>query len=756
MHWPPVTENGASSKAFNRSRSHVSHTINLIDTPGHADFTFEVLRSLRILDGAVCILDGVAGVEAQTEKVWKQANNYSIPRIAFVNKLDREGAAFAKTVKEIGSRLRGLPAVCQIPWWEGGLGKFKGIGDAVNLCALKWAEGGDGKSIQYFTLDQLKKDDPKFAEEIVKARAALVEALCEFDEGLLETWLECNDDSLLISSKNITESLRKCVIDGSGKLIPVFAGASFRNIGVQPLLDAINNLLPNPTERPDPEFRLGNIQGSLSQLLSGKLDLTAAQPKHVSKKSKPQTSLITNLEACALAFKVVNDLRRGILVYIRVYSGSVKRNAALWNTNLHVSERAQRLLQMYASDAAEILSIQAGQIGVIAGLKHARTGDTLLSYAGSNPKNGPPPPLNTLQLRPINVPPPVFFAAIEPHSLSEEKNVAEILQLLLREDPSLNVNIDEESGQMLLSGMGELHLEIAKDRLVNDFKAKATMGSIEIGYRECVLSPTSAHKYIFDREVAGKKGKAGCEASISPAELPLENSDHTMHIDGNTITVRITRPARSDGDDGDLTLPSDMTLAEVHTSLINGAVAGLARGPRRAFPLHSTHVLLRFDTIEDVYGSDTTSAALSSASRNAVQAALKEAFQANSIGLMEPVMNVVISCDETSLGAIVHDLSSARGGHVLSLENDSEAEDAENELPSIDVSRIYTPPDPFASGSSTASSGPGQQRQITARVPLKEMVGYLKHLRSMTGGRGTFVMSVDRFERLSGPREKAL
>ncbi|KAJ8067934.1 hypothetical protein OCU04_003516 [Sclerotinia nivalis] len=757
MHWPPVAENNTSSKVANPSRSHVSHTINLIDTPGHADFTFEVLRSLRILDGAVCILDGVAGVEAQTEKVWKQANSYSIPRIAFVNKLDREGAAFARTVQEIGSRLRGWPAVCQIPWWEGGKGKFMGVGDAVNLCALKWEEGGDGKSIQHFTLHQLQKDEPKFAEEVVKARAALVEALCEFDDGLLETWLECNDDSLLISPIAIIKSLRKCVLDGSGKLIPVFAGASFRNIGVQPLLDAINNLLPSPTERPDPEVRLGNVRGSLPQLLHGKLDLAAAaQPRHLSKRSNSKTSLITQLEACALAFKVVNDPRRGVLVYIRVYSGRVKRNTALWNTNLHVSERAQRLLQMYASDAVEIQSIPAGQIGVIVGLKHARTGDTLLSYTGAHPKNGPPPPLNVLQLRPIDVPPPVFFAAIEPHSLSEEKNVAEILQLLLREDPSLHVNVDEESGQMQLSGMGELHLEIARDRLVNDFKAKATMGNIEIGYRECILSPTSTHRYIFDREVAGKKGKAGCEASISPDEQPLEDSDHTMHIDGNTITIRIPKPAKNDGGDGTLILPSDMTLAEVHTALLNGAVAGLARGPRRAFPLHSAHVLLKFDTIEDVFGSDTTSAALSSASRHAVQAGLKEAFQANSIGLMEPVMNVVISCDESSLGAIVHDLSSARGGHVLSLENDNEVEDSDGELPPVDISRVYTPPDPFASGTSTDSSGPGQQRQITARVPLKEMVGYLKHLRSMTGGRGTFIMSVDRFERLSGPREKAL
>ncbi|ESZ99481.1 peptide chain release factor 3 [Sclerotinia borealis F-4128] len=754
MHWPPVNE-----KRTEDFRSDVSHTVNLIDTPGHADFTFEVLRSLRILDGAVCILDGVAGVEAQTEKVWKQANNYSIPRIAFINKLDREGAAFARTVKEIGSRLGGWPAVCQIPWWENGKGKFIGVADVVNLIALKWKEDGDGKSFRYVDIYELEITDPDFRLEILKARAALVDALCHFDYEFLEIWSDSDSDHG-VSSEDITESLRRCVLGGSGKVIPVFAGASFRNIGVQPLLDAIIDLLPNPTERPSPEVRLGNVHGSLSQLLLGELDLTAAQPKNISKKSDPQTSLVAQIKACALAFKVVNDPRRGVLVYIRVYSGRVKRNSTLWNTNLHVSEKAQRLLQMYASDAVEIESIPAGQIGVIAGLKHARTGDTLLSITAAHLKNGPPPPLNILQLRPIEVPPPVFFAAIEPHSLSEEKNVAEILQLLLREDPSLHVNIDEESGQMQLSGMGELHLEIAKDRLVNDFKAKATMGNIEIGYRECVLSPASPHHYIFDREVAGKKGKAGCEASISPDEQPLEESDHTIDIDGNTITIRILRPAKHDGGDGTLTLPSKMTLAEVHTALINGAVAGLARGPRRAFPLHSAHVLLKFDTIEDVFGSATTPAALSSASRHAVQAALKEAFQANSIGLMEPVMNVVISCDELTLGAIIHDISSARGGHVLSLEHDSEVEDSEYEMARIFQPRrqpkIYAPPDPFASGTSTDSSGPGQQRQVTARVPLKEMVGYLKHLRSMTSGRGTFIMSYDKFERLSGPREKAL
>jgi elongation factor G len=752
FHWPPLHSHEQVAAKVEEPRSHSPHTVNLIDTPGHADFTFEVLRSLRILDGAVCILDGVAGVEAQTEKVWAQANKYSIPRIVFVNKLDRDGAAFERTVKEVGSRLRGWPAVCQIPWWDGGKGRFAGVGDAVNLRAMKWEEGGDGKKIQTFTLQDLQHEDDHLRSELMKARAALVETLCEFDEQLLEIWLECGDDSLAVPAQAIRNSLRRCIIDGSGKLIPVFAGASFRNIGVQPLMDAIDDLLPDPTERPDPEVSLGSQRGRLSDLVQGKMSLSSVSNKQIAKRSHSSTSLVTQIEACALAFKVVNDARRGVLVYIRVYSGSVKRNAALWNTNLHVTERAQRLLQMQASDAVEIHHIAAGQIGVIAGLKHARTGDTLISYPGVNPKTGPPSPLNTLQLRPIDVPPPVFFAAVEPHSLSEEKNVADILALLLREDPSLHVNVDEESGQMLLSGMGELHLEIARDRLVNDFKAKATMGNIEISYRECVLSSTATHRFVFDREVAGKKGKAGCVASIEPIQESLRVSDNTVERDGNAITIRI--PASNTEDDGS-SLPPELSLAVIHAALVNGAVAALARGPRRAFPLHASHVTLHFDPAIDYFGSDTSPAAISSAARLAVQAALREAFTNDGIGLMEPVMNVVISCDEASLGAIVHDLSSARGGHVLSLENEGN-EERSDDLPTIDPERIYAPPDPFASSTGGITEGPGQQRQVTARVPLKEMVGYLKHLRSLTGGRGTFIMSVDRFERLTGPREKAL
>lgn len=783
FHWPPSPPEQSGAAALPaQARSRASHTINLIDTPGHADFTFEVLRSLRILDGAVCILDGVAGVEAQTEKVWHQAANYHIPKIIYVNKLDRDGAAFGKTVKEIASRLHTWPAVCQIPWWEGGNGRFIGVGDAVSLQGLWWADG-DGRTVKTVGIDEIERMDQGFADEIRKARMALMELLSEFDDQIVEKYLEYDDDHLAIQPEDIVESLRRCLQDASSRMVPVYAGASFKNIGVQPLLDAIVDTLPSPQEAADPEVSVGAINGRLKALIAGNLLLEAPDsnpPK--SKKAvvparKSKAALVENLEACALAFKVVNDPRRGVLVYVRVYSGTINRNASLFNTNLQISEKAPRLLRMYASDALDIPTIPAGQIGVILGLKHARTGDTLVSYIGTNPKTGPPAPLNTLQLRPIEVPPPVFFASIEPHSLSEQKAVADALALLLREDPSLHCSVDEESGQTLLSGMGELHLEIARDRLVQDFKAKASMGRIEIGYRECLQSSSSIETAMFDRETAGRKGKAGCTASAGrfvgddeAASTVVPNIESSVHQDGNCVTVSVVGSTGlvEDSESSGSLLPPHLPLTTVYTALANGAFAALARGPRYTYAMYGTKVTLTLDPTLHVFANETTPATLSSAARLATQAALKNAAAQGGTALMEPVMNVIISVDEASLGAVVHDISSSRGGHIVSLDDadvidaSTHGEMSREDLPLIDIRKVYAPPDPFAASSVAGgedldmASGGNRQRSITAKVPLKEMVGYLKHLRSLTGGRGTFVMSVDRFERMGGQREKAL
>lgn len=784
FHWPPKSSEDLKLpaldelKAKNLPRSSVPNTINLIDTPGHADFTFEVLRSLRILDGAVCILDGVAGVEAQTENVWNQASIYKIPRIVYINKLDRVGAAFGRTVKEVGSKLGGWPAVCQIPWFETGAATFRGIGDVVSLQGLFWEEGGDGKKIKMSTLTTLEEMDPTFADELKKARVALVELLSEYDENMIECFLENDENHLAVKPLDILESLRRCTLAPGAKLIPVLAGASFRNIGVQPLLDCVSNILPSPMERPDPEISISGTKGGLQGLLNRELALeskNSAATQNKKKKTAPQTNkmatALEKLEGCALAFKVVSDNKRGVIVYVRVYSGSINRNVSLYNTNLGTTERAPRLLKMYASEAVEVPSIEAGHIGVIVGLKHARTGDTLLAYPGN--KAVPPEPLNTLQLRPINVPPPVFFASIEPHSLSEEKHLHEALALLLREDPSLHVTVDEDSGQTLLSGMGELHLEIARDRLVNDFKAKATMGSIEIGYRENVSGTSSAVTKFFDKEIAGRKGKAACTAFATPFDPEMEQQHQSSTDlpkdaafseikDGNSITLII--PGLSGYPNNRIpedVLPPHLNLEIIKTALYNGTVAALARGPLHSFPLRGTHITITLDLGSHIYGNETTPSALSAVARLATSSSLREVSSTSS--LMEPVMNVTISVNEASMGSVIHDISSARGGHIVSLDDDSDAAggigESEDRTP-IDISKIYAPPDPYGASSSldvdsTSTTAPNQMRTITAKVPLKEMVGYLKHLRSLTGGRGTFVMSVDKFERMGSQREKA-
>lgn len=776
FHWPPLATTNIGQVSTSTANP-APYNINLIDTPGHADFTFEVLRSLRILDGAICILDGVAGVEAQTEKVWYQAAKYHIPKILYINKLDRDGAAFGETVRQIASRLHTWPVVCQLPWWEGGRGRFVGLGDAIGLRALRWVEGGDGKTFKVTPINELPSSDDYLVREIKKARRALVEVLSENDDLMVESYLEAAEDHLAISEEAVIASLRRCVLNPASNIVPVFAGASFQNIGVQPLLDAVVQMLPSPAESPDPEINLGGTEGTLSGLIGGTM---LSAEKHlksrtsIARSTNASTALIQNLEACALAFKVVHDPRRGALVYVRVYSGSIKRQSVLFNTNLQISERAPQLLKMYASDSVQIDTIPAGQIGVIPGLKHARTGDTLICYTGAGSKSGPPAPLNSLQLRPIEVPPAVFFASFEPHSLGEEKAVKAALDLLTREDPSLQSSKDEESGQMLLSGMGEFHLEIARDRLVNDLKAKASMGKIEISYRESILQPSQPDIYAFDREQGGKQGRASCMATVSPlSEISDPPSMHdefaySTYEDGNRITITLSAPSDPSTDIPPWTgeLPSHLSIPSVHNALKNGALAALGRGIKYNFPMHSTHVQLTLDPRQHIFGTETTSAALSSAARLATKTALKATALEYGSALLELVMNVTVTTDEASLGAVVNDISSSRGGHILSLDDSGITSgvivnSTDQDLPRIDIAKVYAPPDPFGSSSSEAQDqgitvDGSRQRNITARVPLKEMVGYLKHLRSMTGGRGTFVMSADRFERVVGQREKVL
>ncbi|KAF1812625.1 elongation factor G [Eremomyces bilateralis CBS 781.70] len=767
LHWPPRATDDSVAGDSVPSLNNQSHRINLIDTPGHADFTFEVVRSLRVLDGAICILDGVAGVEAQTEKVWIQADHHQIPRLLYVNKLDRNGASFRRTVRDIASRLHVWPAVCQIPWFDGA-GKLIGLADVVGLRALKWVAGSDGRVIESIPLQSLKSHDTVLAMEIAKAREALVEILSEFDDQLVESFLDNDQNHLAISEHDMLHALRRCTLHDPQRVVPVVIGASLKNIGVQPLLDCVNRFLPAPSDRPSPKVQLDQAQPILDDVLSGEaIKAYLEAQKSRSRKAKNLATrrpmaLVQSMESLSLAFKVVNDAKRGVLVYVRVYSGALSRNSNLYNTNLKLVEKATRLLEMYASDAVDVPQIQAGQIGVIVGLKHARTGDTLLGHVG---RASVPPPIDSLQLQPIVVPPPVFFVSLEPQSLSAEKQLAEALAILLREDPSLSVSTDNESGQTHLAGMGELHLEIATDRLINDLKAVVSVGKIEIGYREAIIRTSQVQAGVYDREIAGKRSKASCSVVVAPRQDEdlsnmSGNDDHTVMLpDENLLTIRMADEFDARLESGSDN-PSTLTLPSVIQAARNGVTAALARGPKMSYPLYGVHVQLSFDQAS--LSSDTTLGAISGAARSAASHALKNSVETSGFVLMEPLMLVAIDVNEESMGPVVHDLSSARSGQVMSLDLDEPQHDASSDSDFVvDMRRVYTPPDPFGdngTGTESIARSPvgGRRRNITAKVPLREMVGYLKTLRSLTKGRGSFTMAVDTFERMTPAQQKRM
>jgi elongation factor G len=373
-----------------------------------------------------------------------------------------------------------------------------------------------------------------------------------------------------------------------------------------------------------------------------------------------------------------------------------------------------------------------------------------------------------MQLKPINVPPPVFFVGVEPNSLSEEKHIKESLNLLLREDPSLHVSIDEESGQTHLAGMGELHLEIARDRLVNDLKAKARIGKIEIGYRETVTMPSGAIQKIVEFDVASKMSKAGCSINIEPrAEESPSNSDDmllTVELHDNNRLCISSPTLYSDGtpkDEEKAGLPEHLPIETVLEAFRVGVSAALSRGPIHRYPIHSVDVKLDFDHTKHIFPT-SNSTVLAGAARQAVQEALRSSSALSENIIMEPVMLVTISVDEASMGSVVHDLSSSRGASIISLESADDSEsssDPSSERLAIDTTKIYAPIDKFAGGhtdKSAVTASSNTAKQIIARVPLKEMVGYLKHLRSLTAGRGTFTMVVDRFERMNAQRQRVV
>ncbi|KAG2212376.1 hypothetical protein INT47_001737 [Mucor saturninus] len=693
------------------------HRINLIDTPGHVDFTMEVERAVRVLDGAVTILDGVAGVEAQTETVWKQADRYDIPRIAFVNKLDRTGAAFGRTVREMWKKLRTRPLVIQLPVMnEESMDErhkgLKAVVDLVTMEMIQWDPAHtDGSVLKRVPLKEVA--DEKLYTEAVKGRTALVEALAEMDDDIVEIFFdEADGDHMLVKETPLKEAIRRVTI--SNKAVPVLCGAAFKNLGVQPLLNAVIDYLPSPLDRPS----------ALVTYSSGK---TALIP-------------LTDPKLCALAFKVVHDARRGPMVYVKVYSGKINTRMTLFNTTTRAKERVNKLLQMYAKEAEEIPTINAGNIGVIVGLKDTRTGDTLVQSNDTVAiKSG-------LQLSNIDIPSPAFFSAVEPASVSEEEAVETALKNLVREDPSLKVWTDEESGQLLVSGMGELHLEIVKDRLLNDFKVKAEMGKMRISYRETCQSESDASAE-YDKEVMGKRARAACRVQISPLHEDFDQQVENNGLEegwvansGNHLSVADI----SFSDDSVSEKDNQLNPEEVRQAVQNGLLGGLARGAVLGFPLTKLKVKA-FDL--QTFGQDTTLGAISACVSNGVFEAVKKANPC----LLEPMMEVYTEVNENHIGSVVSDLSGTRRGHVIGLESSMGNDDTENS--SEDV-QVYAPEDSLLVSSDVDGYKPKQV--IKAHVPLSSMLGYSSALRSLTGGSGAFSMRVIGYGEMSKDREKSV
>jgi elongation factor G len=713
FHWPRQQDcpNGTSPK-----------TVNLIDTPGHQDFRFEVDRCLPILDGAVCIIDSVKGVEAHTERVWTSAHDFRIPRLVYCNKLDREGASFRKAVLEIGSRLRGWPLVCQIPWWE--KEEFVGVIDIVDRVGYRWRSEKEKQRYDTAALKEtLGTSNPSLLAEIEVARERLIEGLADFDEAVMDEFLAENKD---ISSSLLKRAIRGAIADGDGRVIPVFAGSSFRHIGVEPLMDAITDYLPSPAERPDVEVKVGSTKSTLPEILKGK-------------RGKNH-----NIASVASVFKVFNHPKEGVISFVRVYHGTLSRNASTFNTHILAQERPMGILQISASKTQDIPDLSVGQIGALRGLKKSRTGDTLITTTNNKSL---PESLRHVQIRPPEIPPPVAFLQVDPFGNVAAQELQTALENASREDPSLRWSRDAKTDQFTIQGMGKLHLDVSLHSMRQKHKIDAEFGPIEVDYKECVTEMTQPKHSVFDRSVASKTGKVACTVTLEP--IDPEEHDYLLQSgverDGNIFTIE------TDVGEGSKGVPFDEE--EARHQLLNGAIAGLARGPRRASPVHGCHVRIVLDHSEGMMESPT-GGHFSGAARTGVQAALRDAFERRQIGVLEPIMLVHITCPEAVAGTVQHDITAAAGGSILEV-NDRTAESTGDEQ--IDVSKIYAPPDPYDAVTSLRGKKTVTRiTEIVAKVPYKEMLDYDDHLRSKTAGRHSMTMSFESFAKVVGHREKVL
>ncbi len=580
MDWMPqeqergITITSAATTCFWRS-----HRINIIDTPGHVDFTIEVERSLRVLDGAVGVFCAVGGVEPQSETVWRQANKYHVPRIAFVNKMDRVGADFFEVVKQIQEKLHAHPILLQLPW--GKEDSFKGIVDLIEMKAIVWHSEDLGATFEKIGIPE------ELSEQVTEYREKLVEGAAEYDEALLDKYLNGQP----VNADELRNAIRKGCL--AMALTPVICGASFKNKGVQPLLDAIVDYLPSPED-------VGAIEGhdpsNETRILARKPDL-----------KEP---------FAALVFKIMNDPFVGQLTYFRVYSGKAESGEMVFNSTKGKRERLGRLLQMHANKREDIKEVFAGDIAAAVGLRFSTTGDTLCIEK------------QPILLEKMEFPEPVISIAIEPRTKADQEKVALALQKLAMEDSSFRVTSNEETGQTLISGMGELHLEIIVDRMKREFKVDANVGAPQVAYKE-TISRSARGEGKFIRQSGGRGQYGHCIVTLEPME-PGSGYEFENTITGGAIPKEFI-PAVDKG---------------IREAMLGGIIAG--------YPAVDIKVILQDGSFHDVDSSEI-------AYKIAGSMAFKEATARANPLILEPIMSCEIICPEDYMGNIIGDLNSRRG-----------------------------------------------------------------------------------------------
>lgn len=571
-----ITITSAATTCFWK-RNNIEHRINIIDTPGHVDFTMEVERSLRVLDGAVAVFDGVAGVEPQSETVWRQADKYGVPRICFINKLDRAGASFERSFESIIKRLGANPVAVQIP--IGLEDQLKGVIDLLRMKALVWND--ETKGAEYEVSD-IPAD---MLEEANAAREKMVEAISGIDDDLMVKYLEGEE----ATEEELRAALRKGTIDL--KIVPVVTGSAFKNKGVQTLLDAVVDYLPSPLEvRP--------IEG-----VNPKTDEIESRPADA---KEPFSGLV---------FKIMADKHLGQLVFVRIYSGTIKSGSYVYNTVKQTKERVGRLLRMHANKREDIEDASAGEIIAIGGMKNVTTGDTISDET------------KQIILEAMEFPEPVIRVAVEPKTRQDQDKMGIALNRLAQEDPSFRVSTDHETGQTIIAGMGELHLEIIVDRMKREFNVEANVGKPQVAYRETITANATG-KEIFKKQSGGRGQFAHVELEIEPA--PGEGYVFVDKISGGAIPRQFIKPVGE------------------------GVKDALERGFLAGYELVDIKATLVFGSYHEV---DSDERAFHIAGSLAFQDAVKKAKPV----LLEPIMKVEVVTPEEYMGSVNGDLNRRRG-----------------------------------------------------------------------------------------------